>query len=808
MPAFLLKLAGVDVDAASNITSATLRLRYIDSLGWIILLALVLAGLTWWTYWRKPAHPLPRPRRRTLMILRILVFALLLFALLRPVVTFTIAGTIRRMVVGLWDASLSMAIQDPRLDPSDVKRVAIARGELPAAKGLQQNLDAGKMKSLQNVPRHQVLQDVLQNKELNLLGDLRKSFDVTAFTFGNEIAEVALPADPANPGDAFAKILAPRSPLTAIGDSIRDLLNRKRGQPLAGIFIATDGANNSGSEAAAAATLAQQQGVPLYVYGVGITSPRDIIVGNLFAPEVAFEKDDFNITVRVRGQDLVGQNARLVVKLGPDVVATKELTFANDDEQVIPVTFAPPKKGEFDLSASIEPRADEAVKDNNAVSQRLKVIDDKVKVLLVEQSPRWEFRYIQTVLQRDRRIETKTYLIESDPAIAATPDSPYLSSFPKTRDELFKYDLVIIGDVDPKLITPQQTDYLVEWISKFGGACIFLAGDQFNPNAYARTPLEKLVPVEPDPGRRDTLNQPKPRPTRLELTAAGRGHPLLKLAPQEGENAAIWSRFEPVFSVTKVGRAKPAAQVLVADPDPTRETRYGKMPVIAVAPYGLGQVLYIGTDNMWRWRRGRGEELHSMLWAQLTQKMALTHLLGGSKRTQLTADKQKYSTGERVTVFAKLYTESFEPVREQTVTGSYTIDDGKGATESREVQLRAVADQPGVFRGDFIAGHAGNYKVNVDNDTASVLNLTVAEPRFELGETAMQEASLRALAEGSGGAFFREEDLHKLAKTVAGKTENVTTSVDAELWSSPLYFLLILGVAAAEWILRKRSQLK
>jgi hypothetical protein len=67
-----------------------------------------------------------------------------------------------------------------------------------------------------------------------------------------------------------------------VGDALRDVVTRKRGQPLAGVLLVTDGANNTGAQPLESAAALRQEGVPVYVYGVGITSPRDIIVANLF----------------------------------------------------------------------------------------------------------------------------------------------------------------------------------------------------------------------------------------------------------------------------------------------------------------------------------------------------------------------------------------------------------------------------------------------------------------------------------------------------------------------------------------------
>ena len=81
-------------------------------------------------------------------------------------------------------------------------------------------------------------------------------------------------------------------------------------------------------------------------------------------------------------------------------------------------------------------------------------------------------------------------------------------------------------------------------------------------------------------------------------------------------------------------------------------------------------------------------------------------------------------------------------------------------------------------------------------------------PRYESGETAMNETLLRQMADASGGAFFREETLWQLPAAISAKAERVSTTIDGELWASPLFFLLVLLIGSVEWLLRKKWQLK
>jgi hypothetical protein len=72
----------------------------------------------------------------------------------------------------------------------------------------------------------------------------------------------------------------------------------------------------------------------------------------------------------------------------------------------------------------------------------------------------------------------------------------------------------------------------------------------------------------------------------------------------------------------------------------------------------------------------------------------------------------------------------------------------------------------------------------------------------------MNEQLLKDLAAATGGQFFREEDLFKLPEAIRAKTERVRSPLEVELWASPLYFVLMLGVVTLEWVLRKWWHLK
>ena len=791
----LLKILGVHGQDALQIVDWSVEFRA-GHLGLLWLIGLALAALTVGLY-RRSSVALRPGRRYTLAGLRIVLFGSLLAVLMQPVLQLGIDGKVRRSLVVLLDATASMRIPDQRVADADLKRAAIAQGWLDPRAGLGQTLT--KPHDCTGLTREALLRAVLQNPQLDLLMKLRAEFDLVFYAFGKDLTEL--------PGD-WSPAYRPDSQVTALGDAVREVLRRQRGQAVAGAFLITDGGNNSGSAPLDAATLARQEQFPLYIYGVGLTSPKDIIVESIFSEDVAFVKDELTVAVRVRGQGLAGEKATVVLKLGDQPVAEQPITFAGDAEQVVELKFTPQVAGKFDLQAQIAPRPDEIAKENNSQTKHLRVVDTKIHVLLIEQAPRWEFRYLLAMLLRDRRMEVKCLLFEADPSVAQAPDSPYLPEFPRQKSELFKYDVVMLGDVNPKLLTVEQQKILRDYVSQFGGALVLVAGKQFNPEAYAHTPLDAAFPIEIPSAPTDT-RAVADRPMTLELTASGRENPMLALSDKADESRQIWQGLPPVYWVARVAGMKPAASVLLTAPDPQPGSSE-KWPVLVLQKYGLGQTLFMGTDSTWRWRKNAGDKYFTLLWSQIVQRLATARLLGTAKRTQLTTDRQQYFSGDRVTVYARLYTADFEPVNEAQVTGRYAASGNPidRTTSDRTVTLRPLPGQPGLYRGEFSAPLAGGYHFTVDPDPQTELAFDVQQPKFELGQTAMNEPLLKEMATRSRGAYFREEDLYRLPELINHQGEAVRSYLEVEVWSSPLVFLWCVLVAGLEWTLRKRGQLK
>ena len=290
----------------------------------------------------------------------------------------------------------------------------------------------------------------------------------------------------------------------------------------------------------------------------------------------------------------------------------------------------------------------------------------------------------------------------------------------------------------------------------------------------------------------------------------GEYSPLLRLSDDGLENRQIWNSFPGVKWTARVAGARPTAQVFLVDANPERAVNGQPMPVIAQQTYGQGAVMYFGFDETYRWQSKLGEKFYARIWNQIIQNFSLERQLGASARTQLKVDRPEYLVGDKVVISGKIFTQTFAPLKEATVPGTLVVtgtEDG-AKDETSELRLVEVPDQKGSYQAEFTARKAGQYRFSTLMDPKAVLKFNVIPPKLEQAETAMDASLLQAMADASGGKFLREENLHELPKLVSSRSATVPTFKKRELFYSPWWMVVLVGLAAAEWLLRRLWQLK
>ena len=212
----------------------------------------------------------------------------------------------------------------------------------------------------------------------------------------------------------------------------------------------------------------------------------------------------------------------------------------------------------------------------------------------------------------------------------------------------------------------------------------------------------------------------------------------------------------------------------------------------------------MGFDSTWRWRNRVGSRYFARFWGQTINFLSLAHLLGESKRVQISTDRKLYAVGDEVGISARVLDKSFQAVKAERVVARIAV----AGAEPAEVELRKVPSQQGMFTGDWLAPVIGDYRITVKGEEAEGrADFAVRQPRLEFDHPAMQEEALRAVAGRTGGRFFRLADLGELSEAISKSKPLVTEEDEKPIWDHWWMLIVLTLVLGAEWLIRKRSDL-
>lgn len=767
-------------------TSWRVESRSVGPDGWPEWLIVVLAGLLVATVvycYVREAHRLPRSRRLLLAGLRLA--ALGLVAAMLSQATLAVDRTGLPVVAVLIDDSASMGLPE------------------------------GKARRNSRTPptRLDLVRETLGRQEARFLENLTRRFRVRVYRFDDAATVLSPSGDSEHDRSALLERMSDLTPdgeATRPAAAVRQVLDDLRGASPGAIVVFTDGVSTTGEADALStvATFAARRRVPLYPVGVGSDGPaRDLELYDVLADEVAFLGDPVRIAARFRAFGLRGKPVRIIVTdRAKGSILVEKTVDAGPDGRTTPaeLSFTPETEGELDVTVTLRADRPEANRQNNAATRHISVRKQSVRVLLADHAPRYEFRFLKSLLEREPTIEVDTVLQEADLGFSEE-DRTALERFPLRKEEILAYDVIIFGDLDPGLLGAEVLSALDEFVRVKGGGLIGIAGTEYFPVRYAGTPLEPLLPVEPArvtvPAEEAVLTEP----FRLNVTIEGRqSGPMFRLADRDDENRAIWEALPGLYWRADAPALRPGGVMLAATSDATGRVR----PVIALQRFGAGKVLLHLTDETWRWRFRAGDQYFGRYWIQAIRYLSRAALLSRDRGAELTSDRRSYSQGEPVTLRVRFHDEQLAPSAAGRVT--VLVEDRAGGRQT--VDLPRVAPASNLFEGRLNNLPEGGYHAWIQQPTFDgpppATDFRVDAPQRELARRGADLADLRRAAEMSGGRYFDLEDAHQLpSRLPAGRPVRLEAALPKPLWNRPELLLALAGVLTLEWLLRKRCRL-
>jgi len=772
----------------------------------VLVIAALAAAVVLTLFLYRRQRGLPGRIRVGLAVARLIVLLLVLVTLFEPMAAIERPQQVKRRLPVLVDVSESMSIKDQRKRPADVIEAAVALGMLPADETgdmlkASMALGAKQREAIAAASRVELAGSLLSESARPILDELSQDLDVGYYVFGTTLRMLGENGHLAT--NALSGLLAEETG-TSIADSLEAVAGSGRDAPLAGIVLLSDGLDTSSRRAESVLHDLGIQGIPVYPVPMGLADPDDVSIRNIVMQEVAFSGDKVPIRVQIRSKGYEKRRASIDVRLNGRSVATRGVKLAGGLQfEDIFFNVDIHEKGAAKVEIAIEPFSDEATAENNVVERSVRVVNERINVLCIEGSARWEYRYLRAMLKRDPRINATFIATRAGAAIARNSEE-YIERFPGRREDAFKYDLVILGDVDSEFFTGDEFLRLEELVRDRGGSLLMLCGARYSPTSYAGTPVEKMLPVrfEPEGEWEDVDDAVFPM-----LTPEGRGSLVMTLEMDQEANDDVWSRVAPLDRIPPLLGARPGATVLTTLSD--AGGRGGRYPLVAWQRYGTGKCMMMGTDRLWLLRFKTGDKYHWRVWSQSIQFLTLSRLMGEHKRIRLETDRATYPVDGQVQLYAHLLDDRYEPIMQAGFEVRVIPLDVAGAPP-QSVALRPDAAHPGLYEGFFSPTRAGRYRVESSSGDRVLANTTefqVTDVEPEMANTDTQLGRLRRIAEMSGGKCLSMVQLDQLAGLLDLDPHETTVTAEVPLWDNAWIMLLLVALMGAEWIVRRRYDL-
>lgn len=602
-------------------------------------------------------------------------------------------------------------------------------------------------------------------------------------------------------GDALTEATAledlePAGRATEIGAALEQMTRRMATEPIDRVMVISDGRNTGGANPIDAVARFRREGTPVDAFLAGGGRIHNLRLEPVRAEPYAFLGDRVQYEVRVAASGYA--NDVIPVILSANGVEQQQVQIQLDAAGATArLQFQPEEAGKVRLAFEVPVQTGEALEDDNRQELEIEVLEEKMRVLVIEEQPRWEYRFLHTALLRDPRVEPSFLLSVMDFG-GSMPEGHYLPGFPETFEELNEYDLVLVGDIPRGMLDTLQQERLRDYVMEEGGSVLFVAGRRHGV-PFAGTPLDALLPVEVDRLRvgEAPAATPLTRSYQLRDTPLGSGHPLLA-AFQEGDAPGnALADLPGMYWHLPASDTGPGAMVLA---EHSWAGEGGDLDPLFVFQYaGRGRSLYMGFDETWRWRFKFGNRFYYQFWGNVIQVMAMPHLLGQKDLVQIDVPQEAVA-GEVVNVGARVVSESGAPVQVERQSLEILDEGGQVATAT----LYAAPDQPGYYRGELVFQSSGSHRLSLaDYAGEGEATVRVREAAVELRDPNPNPELMRRLAAVGGGVFAEYADWSEAAGRLEIPPVETRWIEERSIWDRGWLLLLATGLLGAEWVLRR-----
>jgi uncharacterized membrane protein len=659
-------------------------------------------------------------------------------------------------------------------------------------------------------------------------------------------------------------------PASSLQTALQQIRQRYDGQPLAAVLLITDGVatDQSGS-------LDALKGMPP-VYP--IIPPEDsglpdVAVGTFSVTQTAF--DDAPVTIQVQPTATNVKDGQVAVTLfDSEGTPVETLTRALSDPAPLRFRHRP------DSGGTVFYRLKAALKDadgNDVTGEATAVNNEQLiavergtmprRILYVSGRPNWDFKFLRRAVETDPQLQmvalvriarkeakfdfrgregersnslfrgfdrTDEVTEEFDEPVivrlGTQDDKELQGGFPESADELFRYDAIIIDDLEASFFLADQQKLIYDFVSRRGGGLLMMGGQEsFRQGEFDRTPIGDLLPID--------LSREMKSPgtgVRLSLTRDGWLQPWIRLRSDETSEDERLKSMPEFRTLNAAAFVRPGAVVMAE----VQDEQDNHWPALVVQRFGKGRTAALCVGDLWRWRLHEGlRRLHGLSTPSIDLDQGGAPIAPGETPAEELNDharacrqmirwlvaevprrmdlsvRPEPSLGAgsaRLTAFVR--GPDFEPRENADVRFTVTAPDG----QKFELTGEPSDSESGLFETTIAAGQAGPWTVTA---VATLTDESSAEPltaetgwasqpdQQEMQSVQINHSFLEEVARTTGGRVIPLDELENFVASLPQSSAPLVEIWSWPIWHSWWVFLTAIGCLVADWTLRRRRGL-
>ncbi len=570
-----------------------------------------------------------------------------------------------------------------------------------------------------------------------------------------------------------------------VGAALEDVTEALQDVNLQGVAIVSDGQYNSGRNPS---RVADRFSVPVHTVTVGDTSRRrDLRVRRVTANDRAYTDTEVPVRATLDAEEVGGEAVTVSLQKDGTVLDTTDVTLPTGTAELsVNLSYRPERAGLTQLSVRVSPVPGEATTGNNARSVSQRVLENKRRVLVLGAAPSPSFAALRRVLERDANTTVTARVPKENGAFYGGP----------LPDTLSRYDVVVSAGFPSEAVPGSVVEQVADALSSRTPG-LFLLDRQTDVEAW-RTYFSDYLPADPPSGRLRFTE------ASFVPVEAERSHPVFQI---DDVDASLFQRLPPLAVSSTAWTPSPDATVLATAARPALSQ---SDPVLVVRRRtGQRTAALLGTDT-WRWATLSSDlSAADPLWPGLISNLVRwVAIQNDDRQVRVQPVTALFEGDESVSFSGQVYDGSMDPVPDATV--GVTITDSAGTEYPHtmepigngQYELDIGSLPEGTYQYEAIARQS-DARLGSDRGQFSVGAL-----RLEYQQPRANPVLMRQVAARSGGRAYTTENAGSLPDHLASSSTFdatvATETTEAELWRTSVFLVILLGLLATEWTLRKR----